>query len=321
MLHSKRINNLIHIVDVIRMTSGKQARRGKRMLDMYGFEYADIDSVRTCFDMLAEKRGRRLILKFAENINSVTSKEASALNKLKEFLNADTLIVASRGGAEKLSNDSYFTRKGIVCLSATAFEDYLNYIDIPRAEKFFRSRGKIDSAKLRMERRISGLSIRKLANITGISKDSLNRYERGDAYIKKATLEKLERFFLTDLSISTRNESIIDETHALHGYVNVMERRLNIGAFESFVDDAPPFAALAEKSLRYEIGITDDSRTIRRLAAAYAEISKILRNDRQFIISDLLHGESLYGIPILTKKESKHLNETQLLEVIDSRKD
>ncbi len=321
MLHSKRINNLIHIVDVICMASGKQARRGKRMLDMYGFEYADIDSVRTCFDMLAEKRGRRLILKFAENINSVTSKEASALNKLKEFLNADTLIVASRGGAKKLSNDSYFTRKGIVCLSATAFEDYLNYIDIPRAEKFFRSRGKIDSAKLRMERRISGLSIRKLANITGISKGSLNRYERGDAYIKKATLEKLERFFSTDLSIGTRNESAIDETRALHGHVNVVERRLNIAAFESFVDDAPPFAALAEKSLRYEIGITNDRRTIRRLAAAYAEISKILHNDRQFIISDLMHGESLYGIPILTKNESKRLNETQLLEVIDSRKD
>ncbi len=321
MLHSKRINNLIHIVDVICMASGKQARRGKRMLDMYGFEYADIDSVRTCFDMLAEKRGRRLILKFAENINSVTSKEASALNKLKEFLNADTLIVASRGGAKKLSNDSYFTRKGIVCLSATAFEDYLNYMDIPRAEKFFRSRGKIDSAKLRMERRISGLSIRKLANITGISKGSLNRYERGDAYIKKATLEKLERFFSTDLSIGTRNESAIDETRALHGHVNVVERRLNIAAFESFVDDAPPFAALAEKSLRYEIGITNDRRTIRRLAAAYAEISKILHNDRQFIISDLMHGESLYGIPILTKKESKRLNETQLLEVIDSRKD
>ncbi len=321
MLHSKRINNLIHIVDVICMASGKQARRGKRMLDMYGFEYADIDSVRTCFDMLAEKRGRRLILKFAENINSVTSKEASALNKLKEFLNADTLIVASRGGAKKLSNDSYFTRKGIVCLSATAFEDYLNYMDIPRAEKFFRSRGKIDSAKLRMERRISGLSIRKLANITGISKGSLNRYERGDAYIKKATLEKLERFFSTDLSIGTRNESAIDETRALHGHVNVVERRLNIAAFESFVDDAPPFAALAEKSLRYEIGITNDRRTIRRLAAAYAEISKILHNDRQFIISDLMHGESLYGIPILTKNESKRLNETQLLEVIDSRKD
>ncbi len=312
---------MIHIVDVICMASGKQARRGKRMLDMYGFEYADIDSVRTCFDMLAEKRGRRLILKFAENINSVTSKEASALNKLKEFLNADTLIVASRGGAKKLSNDSYFTRKGIVCLSATAFEDYLNYMDIPRAEKFFRSRGKIDSAKLRMERRISGLSIRKLANITGISKGSLNRYERGDAYIKKATLEKLERFFSTDLSIGTRNESAIDETRALHGHVNVVERRLNIAAFESFVDDAPPFAALAEKSLRYEIGITNDRRTIRRLAAAYAEISKILHNDRQFIISDLMHGESLYGIPILTKNESKRLNETQLLEVIDSRKD
>ncbi|MEM3985008.1 MAG: hypothetical protein QXJ35_03510, partial [Candidatus Micrarchaeaceae archaeon] len=108
---------------------------------------------------------------------------------------------------------------------------------------------------------------------------------------------------------------------ALHGHVNVVERRLNIAAFESFVDDAPPFAALAEKSLRYEIGITNDRRTIRRLAAAYAEISKILHNDRQFIISDLMHGESLYGIPILTKNESKRLNETQLLEVIDSRKD
>jgi len=33
-----------------------------------------------------------------------------------------------------------------------------------------------------------------------------------------------------------------------------------------------------------------------------------------------MRGESLYGIPILTRKESKRLNETQLLEVIDSRK-
>ncbi len=303
------------------MASSRQARRSTRMMDAYGFEYAGIDSVRTCFDMLAEKRGRRLILKFAENINSVTSKEASALKKLKEFLDADALIVAPRGGAEKLSGDSYFTRKGIMCLSANAFEDYLNYMDIPRAERFFSSRRRIDSSKLRMERSISGLSIRKLSSITGISKDSLSRYERGNAYIKKATLEKLERFFSTNLSIRTRNESVVEKTHALHGYADGAERQLSIRAFESFMDGAPPFAALAEKSLRYEIGVTDDSRTIRRLAAAYAEIGKILHDDRQFIISDLMRGKSLYGIPILTKRESKRLNESQLLEVIDSRRD
>ncbi|MGC8537527.1 MAG: helix-turn-helix domain-containing protein [Candidatus Micrarchaeia archaeon] len=303
------------------MARSRQARRSTRMMSAYGFEYAGIDSVRTCFNMLAEKRGRRLILKFAENINTVTSKEASALNKLKEFLDADALIVASRGGADKLGDDSYFTRKGIMCLSANAFEDYLNYMDIPKAERFFRSRRRIDSSKLRKERNTSGLSIRKLSSITGISKDSLSRYERGDAYVRGATLEKLERFFSTNLSISTRNESVAGSIHTLNRYVNPTERRLDIRAFESFMGDAPPFAALAEKSLRYEIGITNDRRTVRRLAAAYAEISKILHDDRQFIISDIMRGESLYGIPILTRKESKHLNESQLLEVIDSRRD
>ncbi|MEM0149407.1 MAG: helix-turn-helix domain-containing protein [Candidatus Micrarchaeaceae archaeon] len=304
-----------------RMSANRKVAASAHLIDVYGFAYADIASVRTCFDILAERHGRMLILKFAENINSVTPREATALHKLQDFLKADALVVASHGGEGKLSDDSYYTRNGIKCLSIDAFEDYLNGVGVPKAQKFFRGKRRLDSSKLRLERGLSGLSIRKLAGIVGISKDSLSRYEQGDAYVRESTLKKLEAFFSSSLSAgeSTANHEMPSSAHAERSGPGT--KGFTLRAFNSFIDNAPPFALLAEKSIRYEIGITDDSRTIKRLAAAYGEISRILSGDRQFIISDLMKSKSLNGVPILTKKESKMLNELQLLELVDSRRD
>ena len=273
------------------MTNGRRVAASARLIDVYGFEHVDIASVRTCFDILAERRGRMLILKFVENINSVTPTEATALHKLQDFLKADALVVASHGRDEKLSDDEYYTRNGIKCLSVDAFEDYLNGVGIPKAQKFIRGRRRLDSSKLRLERGLSGLSIRKLAGIVGISKDSLSRYEHGDAYVRESTLKKLETFFSSSLSAS--EPAIGSEALGRTRMENSAAEKngLALRAFSRFIDNAPPFALLAEKSIRYEIGITDDSRTIKRLAAAYREIGKILSNDRQFIISDLMRGE------------------------------
>ncbi|EQD49443.1 transcriptional regulator, XRE family, partial [mine drainage metagenome] len=310
---------MIYIIDMVDMAVDMRAARSTRLIDAYGFEYADIVSIRTCFDVLAVKRDEKLILKFAENINSVTSNEAVALKKLRDFLGASVLIIASRGGGDRLYDTSSFTRKGITCLSSKAFEDYLNNINIPKAHKFIRNRRRIDSSKLVQERRISGLSIRKLSNALGISKDSLSRYERSNAYVKDSTLKKLEKFFSTDLSIA-EHEQEHDVAAPANSWHISRDKQLFLGIFDRFIDNTPPFTVLAEKSIRYEVGTANDSRAIKRLAAAYGEIGKVLSTDRQFIISGLTHGKpSLHGVPILTRRESELRDESQLLELIESR--
>lgn len=305
------------------MTSMKTKGRiaaSARLIELYGFAYADIASVRTCFDIIAKRRGMKMILKFTENINSITLKEAVALQKLQHFFDADALVVAERGGDERLADNAYFTRSGIACLSIRAFENYLDGVDIPKAQKFFIGRRKLDSSKLKYERGISGLSIRKLANMVGISKDSLSRYEHGDTYVKKSTLNKLEKFFSASLSMSEAKDYRvgIEAVHAKCARPGKIGSAIR--AFSSFIDGAPPFAALAEKGRRYEIGMSDDSRMLKRLAIAYGRVSTILPDDRQFIISDIVKSRSSNGIPIITKGEAKKSDERQLLELIESRR-
>lgn len=294
------------------MQKKELVKRSHELMEHYGFSYASLESVRASFDIIAERKGKLLILKIVKNIDSLTANEARCLSSIGNFFDADTFVVAIKRKALSMSRGISFSRHDLKCVDENTLEDFLNSMPIHSAEKFFKKRQRVDSEKLRKLRELSGLSLRKLSEMVSISKESINRYERYDSYITQENLNKLESFFVEKLSKD--DAEIKSETAKMgKGFMNL---GINV-----VIKDAPPFSFLAKKDFRYEIGKNEDMRTLKKLAAVYNRISSVLTEDHQFIMTNKKQETSIDGVPIINAKELSNIHEEkELLELIYERK-
>ena len=280
----------------------------EKELESHGFTYASTASMRSCFDIIASRRGRLILIKLVDNINSLSRDEAEALRKLRTFFDAE-IFVAFRG--DRQHSDRLFTRHGISCVEQSTLESILDNKPVAKARRFMKERYTIDSAELKRVRGLYGMSMRELSEKSGISKDTIFRYERGRSGARRQSAEKLEH--ILGVKVSGVDENV--EKLPSYSYKKLVDK-LDIG----FLDVSAPFDIVGKRHSRFEIARQADPRTMAKVAFFYRELLNVLPDDYRFFMVKKKSGDNLGGIPLLTQKEiTKAKTERELIDLILER--
>lgn len=286
-----------------------------KLLERYGFDQTYASGLRSSFDIISKKRDRVMILKFVDNIDSLSKSDALALKKLNGFFDADVFVVFRTYKGRKAERETIFTRHGVDCLSHATFESALNGGNIVRAERFMKAKYRVDSNELKRLRKLQNISMNSLSTKLKISKDTIYRYERGTGFATKPTLRKLEGFFKTTLVETQTKVEKQNENYVYHKISNTLDVNfLDVGS--------SPFFMLGKKHSRYEIAYESDRRTMKKLADFYKKLSDVLDDDYPFFIKNENNKlDNLDGIPLISNKELRTIrDEKELLDIIQSRK-
>ncbi|MFH1642408.1 MAG: helix-turn-helix domain-containing protein [Nanoarchaeota archaeon] len=146
---------------------------------------------RTCFDILARKDTKILLIKILEDANSISEEYATQMNHIASYINASSLIVAEKAGADLYDNLVYF-RFGIYTLNFTTFKN-----SVENKFPFIKSDhggpiAQILGDKIRQIREDKEISLGDISRRIGVSKKMIQRYEQGKSNI---TVNKALRIY------------------------------------------------------------------------------------------------------------------------------
>ena len=277
-----------------------------KVLEARGFSHISVGNMHSCFDIIAEKKGSKFLIKAVADIDSLSKSDAEDLLKLAGFFNAHAYAVGSRRKGLPFPKGIGFMRYGVTCIGSSDLESALDGSGITISKKFSGVSISISGPELKYLRRLAGVSIRELSSIVDISKESIERYESGSGKAHSANLKKLEGFFGGKLS-ETPSTSQADFRYAGADGIRF-----------SSVGNAP-FDAIARKRFRYEAKEKSASiHTLYKVASFYSRITEAFDEDHPFfIVSKGRPGSKLKGIPVLTKERlKKMIDEEELLNAI-----
>ncbi len=284
-------------------------KKSMKIMDDKSYRSVSAASMHSPFDVIAEKNGRTIILKFASNIDSITERDGIALSKLGFFFDAETYVVGYAFKGTKIEDDKIFARHGVDCISADTLSEVISDRSLPHAKKFMKEPRRINGSELKRIRKIAGMSMESLSDSTGVSKDSIYRYEHGFSAITSATLKKLEK------ALSSKLEDYISTD--LHTYSDAF----GVAKGEMiFVDlGTGPFEKMCKMRYRFELGNMADKRTMQKRASFYKRLNAEF-GDYQFVLGENLCRKNIYGIPVITKEEFDFISdESELSEIAEER--
>ncbi|MCL4388642.1 MAG: helix-turn-helix domain-containing protein [Candidatus Marsarchaeota archaeon] len=277
-----------------------------RALEARGFSHISVGNMHSCFDIIAEKRGSKLLIKAVADIDSISKSDVEDLLKLAGFFNAYAYVVGSRRKGLPFPKGIGFMRYGVTCIGAPDLEAALDGSIINISKKFSGVSIQVSGPELKHLRRLVGLSIRELASTVGISKESIERYESGSGKAHSANLKKLEEFFGGKLSENSAAQQA-NFRYAATGSIRFLSIR------------NAPFDAIAKKRFRYEAKEKSASmHTLYKVASFYSKVTEAFDDDHPFfIVSKGSPTGRLKGIPVLTKESlKKMIDEDELLNAV-----
>jgi predicted transcriptional regulator len=146
----------------------------------------------TCFDALARREDRILLIKILEDANAISSEYANEMCKVSTYLHGAPVIVAEKAGAS-LQDNIVYSRFGIYCLNFTTFKHSI----LNKFPFVYRDRAgltaMIDGCKLRETRQKKGFSLSALADRVGVSKAMVQKYEKQEAKVTISKALKLHK--------------------------------------------------------------------------------------------------------------------------------
>jgi putative transcriptional regulator len=277
------------------------------MLSDSGFGVVDCRGSRSSFDVIGKRGGMLLLVKALSNIEGLSRDSASDLKGVAQVLDAVPVVVSERMKSSQLSDGVVYDRYGVCVSTPRTFGQMIQ--DTP--PKVYSTRGNycvhINAKMLSEARGRLGLTQEALAQVLGVSKQSVYRYERSGS-ISLDVFECLNDLFEDDLldshfnlEISQGGESAVSERK-----VTLLKRRV-CREFRSIgfntVLTAAPFDLIASRQERVFSVVSNDWRRLR-------EKLDVLEG-----ISDLVGGYSICISERKLKGESSVLSPAELAEI------
>ena len=88
---------------------------------------------RTCFDLLARKQDRILLIKVLEDANAVSKEYTDEMNMVSSYVGAVPVIIAEKAG-NKLEDNVLYTRFNLYTLNFTTFVNSIKNKQEPEAK-------------------------------------------------------------------------------------------------------------------------------------------------------------------------------------------
>ena len=150
-----------------------------KLLSNYGFETSNIYD-RSCFDMVARRELLLLLLKFLINVDGLTNIHAQEIKKVAQTFLGSPLIVGLKSKTEPLEEDVVYERYGIPVIAP---ETLRNMVVDEIYPDILADRGgyyvPIDGNIIKEIREKENLSLKDLADIAHVSRETIYKYEHG----------------------------------------------------------------------------------------------------------------------------------------------
>jgi len=147
----------------------------------------------SCFDVVVRRKTQLAFIRAHENIGNISYMDASELKTLSTSLSATSLLVGEKTRRKPLEDDTVYSRYGIYAITSSTLEDIVVRGNNPLVDA---SPGgyyvRLDSEKIRKQRQKLGLSVGKLAEMTGISRRTIYGYEKEMAKASVSAAYNLE---------------------------------------------------------------------------------------------------------------------------------
>ncbi|HHW05382.1 MAG TPA: transcriptional regulator [Methanothermobacter sp.] len=297
------------------------------LLANHGFRISHIYE-RSCFDLLARKKLLLLLLKVLVNIDAINSLQAHEIKKVAYTFLAAPLIIGLKSKTDYLEEDVVYERHGIPVI---ALKTLKNMIIEGHHPEVFADRGgyyvQIDGDTLREVREEYNMSLKDLADLAHVSRETIYKYENGIVRASPETAMILEEILNIKiiLSIDLFKTPGIDKDIVENSSDKRAEKLAELG-FGVIQTQKAPFDALAKERKFENTVITDleknrDPRTLKRMAVPLKDISLITGSDAVFILKNPKIKESFEGIPVIKDWEIDEIESSkEFLKIIGERK-
>ncbi len=282
------------------------------------------------FDIIARKDDRLFVISVSVNADSSRMRNTEHLKILNDALDAFPLFISHIGGQRKLKQGVVYSRKGIPLMSPETFKDMILEGVPPYV---FSAPGglyvKMDSDLLKKSRKEKKIPLSKLADIAGVSRKSIQKYEKGMGADLEVAL-KLQDFLGEDLILPInpfeRNEFEEEYDISLDQYSGlervIFESLLSIG-YRIVPTCECPFEAITEDENRVflsGVGTKEDSR-LKKKAKIVSNLSDITEKDPVIFIHQKTTQMNIEGIPLIEKDELFRIEDKgEVSELLTERK-
>lgn len=307
--------------------------RTKEILQKVGF-YVSSTSLLSgmSFDIIARRDKTLLVIKILSNIDSLDKEIAEKLGTLAKLLDGSPLVVGYRSTASVLEAGVQYKRYNIAIITLETLYDFFVEGTPPMMEAgkggYYVS---IDGKQLERVRLQKKISLSVLANTTGVSKRTIQQYEKGmrttidialrleeltgeelieEQNILKQKYEKAEEF--DESSISLEGLSSLEKE--IIGFL------VEIGCKVLPLRHCKVNAITKGKKDLIITGMNDHPQKLKEKARAISTLSKITEKPSVFFLEKEMKRRNVEGIPLIHKRELKRISDPeQIIEIIIER--
>lgn len=323
-----------------------------QLLANNGFETSHIYE-RSCFDMVARRKLLLLLLKVLVNIDGINGIQAQEIRKISHTFMASPLIVGLKSKSEYLEEDVVYERHGIPVIGLETLKNMILEGEYP---EILADRGgyyvQINGEVLKEVREDNNLSLKDLADLAHVSRETIYKYEHGIVRACPETAMMLEDIlnlkitlsidlFKTPDSLKELDLSKLSEKNSEYSkkYINEAQRQklIELG-FGVIPTQKTPFDALAKLEMDKKVSAGNakntenplianleknrNQRTLKKMAITLKDLSLITGSNSVFILDNEKIKESLDGIPVVHGWEMGEMETpAEFLKIIKERKE
>ncbi|RLF80380.1 transcriptional regulator [Thermococci archaeon] len=292
-----------------------------------GFKVARMEFRGSCFDLAASRLFLLLFVKILQNIDSLTEEQAEDLKRLAKLFEASPLIVGFRSKNEELEEGVVYERHGVHALNPQTLYNVLVENELPA---IFAERGgfyvRVDGNYLKELRETHGYSVGELAELLGVSRKSLQNYEKGEQAMSLEIALRLEELFDAPVArpidiLNSKVEAKMNVEPETELEKEIFNRLETFGMRVVKIKKAPFDAISKEEGLKILTGISErrTTSTLKR-AQMVNEVSKIIHSDGLFILKKT-KTEVVGEIPLIPKEKFDEIRDAdELMEMIEELK-
>src|SRR3989338_8012719 len=246
---------------------------------------------RTCFDLLARKHDRILLIKVLEDANSVSKEYTDAMSMVSSYIGAVPVIVAEKAG-DKLEDNVLYTRFDLYTLNFNTFVNSIRnkFPFVKRTQAGFTV--SVAGDRLKKKREEKGYSLNYLSKKVGVTSRMMGKYEKNDS---EMTLNKARKIYVIFRHQVFNEVNFFSKSNEIKSkYKSDFSKKYIYLGFDASDTNKTPFDIIAKKDNDIILtGIGDKTRK------DFSSLSKLLDADNLVIFKK----KKPKGIPSLTKKE------------------
>jgi len=294
----------------------------RAILAKAGFEISSSLNLRSiCFDLVGRKDDTLLIIKVLSNIDAFSRENAEDMKVLADALRATPLLIGETSSSGPLEAGIVYSRFKIPIVSNETLGEHL-LEEVPPF--IFAAPGglyvKIDGDLLKKVREEGGISLGTLAEITGVSRRTIQMYESGMGAMIDAAI-RLEEFLNIPIiepinPFEYKSKKKPEDYEMMSGKTtgsSALNRLLELGFAITPVTKSPFEAISRSRQTIFLTGLGIDEDKLIQKALIASEISKIAGKHSLIIVERERSADNIESTAVVTNEELKKIDDQDAL--------